>query len=290
MSDAHGEHGGDETPVCSTPCDPDCDAVCHEDHAAGHKKQHWPYDCPAAEQYFDEYFRGTDGFVAEVIKRLRAERDAATARAESATVLPERWRALIAERDAAVRRAEEAEARLAERQPIRAEWSTENAYYRPGDDVVSQELAARRVIAHPDIHTAVLRRQLYAGPWVPAAKACRSCGETDRVAGDPPLCSNCAVYGATYCGVACWPPIAAPDGRSATETAEGVSGGAFQANTSSILPQGLSEPELFADACDCECRPGQPCLCPERDCYCGPCCVCGDNPQLPDDTTEDDRG
>ena len=39
--------------------------------------------------------------------------NAATARAESATVLPERWRALIAERDAAVGRAEEAEAEVA---------------------------------------------------------------------------------------------------------------------------------------------------------------------------------
>jgi hypothetical protein len=39
------------------------------------------------------------------------------------------------------------------------------------------------------------------------------------------------------------------------------------------------EPERFADECDCECQPGQPCLCPERDCYCGPCRVCGENPQ-----------
>jgi hypothetical protein len=26
--------------------------------------------------------------------------------------------------------------------------------------------------------------------------------------------------------------------------------------------------------CECGCQPGQPCLCPERDCYCGPCPVC----------------
>lgn len=26
--------------------------------------------------------------------------------------------------------------------------------------------------------------------------------------------------------------------------------------------------------CDCDCQPGQPCLCSERDCYCGPCPVC----------------
>jgi len=38
---------------------------------------------------------------------------AATTRVESATVLPERWRALIAERDVAVKRVEEAEAEVA---------------------------------------------------------------------------------------------------------------------------------------------------------------------------------
>jgi hypothetical protein len=168
---------------------------------------------------------------------------AATARAESATVLPERWRALIVERDAANERAEKAEARLAERRPIRAEWSTENVYSHPSDDVISQGLAARRVIAHPNIHTAVLRRQLYAGPWVPAADACRSCGEIERVAGDPPLCSNCAAYGATYRGVACWPPIAAPDGLSEPVERSETSGGSFQANTSASPAAGLSEPE-----------------------------------------------
>ena len=167
-------------------------------------------------------------YAAATIAELQKQLAAATARAESATVLPERWRALIAERDEAVRQAQEAQARLgearaqlvAELQPIRAEWSTNNTYSHPSDDVISQGLAGRRVATHPDIHTAVLRRQLYAGPWVPADQACRSCGETDRVAGDPPLCSNCAVYGPTYRGVACWPPIAAPDARSATETAE----------------------------------------------------------------------
>lgn len=79
-ADTHDERGGDEMPVCSTPCDPDCDAVCHEDHVAGHKKRHWPYDCPAA----DEYFWDGDQFTADAIKRLRGERDAATARAEKA--------------------------------------------------------------------------------------------------------------------------------------------------------------------------------------------------------------
>lgn len=39
------------------------------------------------------------------------------------------------------------------------------------------------------------------------------------------------------------------------------------------------EPEPCDGDCDCDCQPGQPCLCPERDCYCGPCSVCGPNPQ-----------
>ena len=207
MPDTHDERSGDADPY-------DWDPVYAAATIAELQKQ-----LAAATEDLRLAAKRQSQLEAEVL-RLATKLATATARAESATVLPERWRALIAERDAAVRRAEKAEARLAERQPIRAEWSTENAYYRPGDDVVSQELAARRVIAHPGIHTAVLRRQLYAGPWVPADQACRSCGETDRVAGDPPLCSNCAVYGPTYRGVACWPPIAAPDARSATETAE----------------------------------------------------------------------
>lgn len=42
------------------------------------------------------------------------------------------------------------------------------------------------------------------------------------------------------------------------------------------------QPEYFVDECDCDCQLGQPCLCPERDCYCGPCRVCGENPQQPE--------
>jgi len=34
------------------------------------------------------------------------------------------------------------------------------------------------------------------------------------------------------------------------------------------------QPEPCDGDCDCDCQPGQPCLCPERDCYCGPCPVC----------------
>lgn len=40
-------------------------------------------------------------------------------------------------------------------------------------------------------------------------------------------------------------------------------------------------PEPCDGDCDCDCQPGQPCLCPERDCYCGPCPVCGPVPQQP---------
>lgn len=40
-----------------------------------------------------------------------------------------------------------------------------------------------------------------------------------------------------------------------------------------------TEPEPCDGDCDCDCQPGQPCLCPERDCYCGPCRVCRENPQ-----------
>jgi hypothetical protein len=101
MPATHDERGGDGAALCSTSCDPDCDAVCHEDHVEGHKKRHWPYECLAADRYFDEYFRGADGFAAEVIKRLRGERDdarqllaAVTARAEKAEGEAERLRSL----------------------------------------------------------------------------------------------------------------------------------------------------------------------------------------------------
>jgi len=192
-ADTHDERGGDEIPEPGSNADLMRILFHHgitdpDDNGLRGRSTHF---MPGATiKLLDDLIEWRNAAVVPFI----AERDAATARAESATVLPERWRALIAERDAAVRRAEEAEVRLTERQPIRAEWSTENAFYDPSDDVISQELAARRVTARPDIHTAVLRRQLYAGPWVPAAEACRSCGETEHVVGDPPLCSNCVVY------------------------------------------------------------------------------------------------
>lgn len=48
--------------------------------------------------------------------------------------------------------------------------------------------------------------------------------------------------------------------------------------TTNAAPQ-QPEPEPCDGDCDCDCQPGQPCLCPERDCYCGPCRVCGEKPQ-----------
>lgn len=91
---------------------------------------------------------------------------------------------------------DEARARLAELRLLRLEWSTANCYSDLGDDIVSEQLARRRVASWPEIHTAVVSRQIYAGPW--REGACRSCGTTERVAGDPPLCSGCAVYGAGW--------------------------------------------------------------------------------------------
>lgn len=44
-----------------------------------------------------------------------------------------------------------------------------------------------------------------------------------------------------------------------------------------------TEAEPCDGDCDCDCQPGQDCLCPERDCYCGPCPVCGPHPAEPDD-------
>jgi hypothetical protein len=227
-------------------------------------------------------------YAAATIAELQKQLAAANARAESATVLPERWRALIAERDEAVRRAEAAKARLAELGAPEVEYGLQYGNADP------QALRAQDEIAYyqRQRHSGLRVRDVYRSQWCLAPETgCRSCGETDRVAGDPPLCSNCAVYGPTYRGVACWPPIAAPDGRSATLRAEdGVQASGSELEFGSGTA-GLSEPEPCDGDCDCECQPGQPCLCPERDCYCGPCRVCGDNPQQPnDDTTEDDRG
>lgn len=100
---------------------------------------------------------------------------------------------LRAELAAANERAEKAEARLAELRLLRLEWSTANCYSDLGDDIVSERLARDRVASRPEIHAAVVSRQIYAGPWCEGA--CRSCGTDERVAGDPPLCSSCAVYG-----------------------------------------------------------------------------------------------
>jgi len=195
------------------------------------------------------------------------ERDAATARAESATVLPERWRALIAERDEAVRRVEEAE----------AERDGHRARQREAEDALAMLLT--REGGGVEFSVAEMTSFSRRGSFVSSRNIATGGERLAYVTAAPKS-------GSTRSATA----DAAPDGRSATLRAEdGV-----QASGSELefegRSAGLSEPELFADACDCECQPGQPCLCPERDCYCGPCRVCGDNPQQPDDTTEDDRG
>ena len=167
------------------------------------------------------------------LRTVLAERDALAARAESATVLPERWRALITERD---------EARELAR--------------------VSLDIL-RNVSDEP-------MRELF---------------EVDDMDELPGWFTG---YGKPSAAPA---PDATQEARNEPVAASEPSGGRLEGSHSSATAARLSEPELFADACDCECQPGQPCLCPERDCYCGPCRVCGDNPQRADDnTTEDDRG
>lgn len=76
--------------------------------------------------------------------------------------------------------------------------------------------------------------------------------------------------------------VGAPqDGEFISYPNEATDGLVLAFQVADAAPQ-QSGPELFADACDCDCQPGQPCLCPERDCYCGPCRVCGENPQQPE--------
>jgi ribosomal protein S27E len=60
--------------------------------------------------------------------------------------------------------------------------------------------------------------------------ACRSCGTTERVFGDPPLCSNCAVYGAGLAKGA----DATGTALSATETSELQ----FEASAPATKPEG----------------------------------------------------
>lgn len=165
---------------------------------------------------------------------LRAELAAANERADLAERRASTWKRQANEK---LEERDEARARLAELRLLRLEWSTANCYSDLGDDIVSEQLARRRVAAHPEIHAAVVSRQIYAGPW--REGACRSCGTDERVVGDPPLCSSCAVYGAGLAKLA----DAAQDGRSATETLRDPFGVAFHGNTSSILPQGLSGEE-----------------------------------------------
>lgn len=116
-------------------------------------------------------------------ERLRIDRDHCVAREVSKGL---EVRQLRKERD-------EARARLTKLRLLRLEWSTANCYSDLGDDIVSERLARDRVASRSEIHAAVVSRQIYAGPWCEGA--CRSCGTDERVAGDPPLCSGCVVYG-----------------------------------------------------------------------------------------------
>lgn len=39
--------------ICPTPCDDDCDVLCHEGHEVTWKREHQPEDCPSAAQHGD---------------------------------------------------------------------------------------------------------------------------------------------------------------------------------------------------------------------------------------------
>jgi hypothetical protein len=66
--------------------------------------------------------------------------------------------------------------------------------------------------------------------------------------------------------------------------ASGRTDAAAQHRARQLLHKSRTTTDVPCDRdCDCDCQPGQPCLCPERDCYCGPCPVCGPHPAEPDD-------
>jgi hypothetical protein len=67
-------------------------------------------------------------------------------------------------------------------------------------------------------------------PWRAVYPTCRSCGTAERVLGDPPLCSNCAVYGAGLTKGA----DATGTALSATETSELQ----FDASAPATKPEG----------------------------------------------------
>jgi len=107
MSDTHDERGGDEIPESGSNADLLRILFHHgitdpDDNGLRGRSTHF---MPGATvKLLDDLIAWRNAAVAPFI----AERNAATARAESATVLPERWRALIAERDAANERANKA--------------------------------------------------------------------------------------------------------------------------------------------------------------------------------------
>ena len=240
------------------------------------------------------------------LRAVLAERDAlrkqlatATARAESATVLPERWRVLIAERAAAVRRAEEAEAErdLAiahDRQPYPTAWAYEQVCRVEREQRERAEKAEARlaeleaIVAEGNQRDRALALLLLrSGGKVEFTQVEQAAAPSHgHLISYPNLATGGLVLAYSADGETVG---AAPDGRSATETASEASGGAFQANTSSILFQGLSEPERSREAdsvaiklSDGEIRVPEDCPIPDD--------VLRAMNAMNDDTTEDDRG
>jgi len=238
-------------------------------------------------------------YAAATIAELQKQLAAAIARAESATVLPERWRALIAERDAAVRRAEEAEAErdLAiahDRQPYPTAWAYEQVCRVEREQRERAEKAEARlaeleaIVAEGNQRDRALALLLLrSGGKVEFTQVEQAAAPSHgHLISYPNLATGGLVLAYSADGETVG---AAPDGRSATETASEASGGAFQANTSSILPQGLSEPERLREAdsvaiklSDGEIRVPEDCPIPDD--------VLRAMNVMNDDTTEDDRG
>jgi hypothetical protein len=223
---------------------------------------------------------------------LRKQLTAATARAESATVLPERWRALIAERDAAVASAE-ANAVVHDRwKAMRIE--RDAAVKRAQEAETYARSLTSALQAAADFSDAMKRIREMAAPDLGGVAA-----------------ANAAFAAAVSSRITAVVPDAAQEARSATETAEDASGGAFQVNASASASAGLSKADVPAD-CD---EPNIDGVC--RHLTCGRCkqhtgdshqghywawckvtkttrefhfCCPGDCELEHDDTTEDDRG
>ena len=130
-----------------------------------------------------------------------------SARTEAARQREETWR------DSAMRdraELEKALARLAEIGEPEAQYGLQ---YGTSDPQVLRD-EGQVTYYKQQRHTGLRVREAYASQWRPAPEAgCRSCGTTERVLGDPPLCSNCAVYGSGFAtGGIVSGPLHLPDG------------------------------------------------------------------------------